>query len=85
MSNKLKHFEVSLYNRQVRELDEKNRDHPNFSRDWAHLHFLNYEGENEQDVIAQVHKKYPERKGFVIDRIVEMKEYEFVRPPGRRF
>ncbi len=85
MSEKRKKFEVSVYNQQVREMDKQNKEHPNFSREWARLNFLSYEGADEQEVIRKVHKKYPERKGFVIDKIVEMKEYEFVKPVGQRF
>ncbi len=85
MSNELKRYEVSLYNQQVRDMDKENKDHPNFAREWAHLHFLTYEGETENDVIQQVQKRHPERKGFVIDKIVEIKEYEFIKPVGRRF
>ncbi|MBL4612611.1 MAG: hypothetical protein JKY91_02605 [Emcibacter sp.] len=85
MSNNSKYFEVSIYNQQVRELDRQNKDHPNFTRDWAHLHFLSYEGESEEDVIQQVRKKHPERKGFIIDKIVELKEYDFIKPVGRKF
>ncbi len=84
MSDKLKHFEVSIYNEQVRELDKLNKEHPNFSRDWARLHFLSYEGHDENDVIQQVRKRHPERKGFVISKIVEIKEYEFIKPVGRK-
>ncbi|MCF8474320.1 MAG: hypothetical protein K9G26_06440 [Emcibacter sp.] len=84
MSDKLKNFEVSIYNEQVRELDKLNKEHPNFSRDWARLHFLSYEARDENDVIQQVRRRHPERKGFVIDKIVEIKEYEFIKPVGRK-
>jgi len=84
MTEKLKCFEVSIYNEQVRELDKQNKSHPNYNREWAHLHFLTYEAETESDVIDMVCKKHPERKGFVIDKISEIKEYEFIKPVGRR-
>jgi len=85
MTNKLKQFEVSIYNAQVREMVERNKSHPNFNNDWAHLHFLSYEAETESDVIEMVRKKHPERKGFVIDKITEIKEYEFIKPVGQKF
>jgi len=85
MSEKLKRFEVSLYNKQVRECDEQDKEHPNFNRTWANLNYLVYEGKNEQEIMDQVRKRHPERKGFVIDKIVEIKEYEFVKPVGQRF
>ncbi|MCF6214940.1 MAG: hypothetical protein L3J58_02080 [Emcibacter sp.] len=85
MAEKLKRFEVSIYNEQVRELDKQNKSHPNYNREWAHLHFLTYEAETESDVIDMVRKKHPERKGFIIDKISEVKEYEFIKPVGRRF
>ncbi len=85
MSNNHKRFEVSIYNQHVRELDEQNKNHPNYSSEWAHLHFLTFEGENEDDIIRQVRKKHPERKGFIIDKVVELKEFEFVKPVGQRF
>lgn len=85
MSNALKRFEVSIYNEQVREMDQNNKDHPNFAREWAHLHFLTYDGETEEDVIQQVQKRHPQRKGFVIDKIVEIKEYDFIKPVSKRF
>ena len=84
MAGKLKHFEVSLYNSQVRELVQKNKEHPNFNRDWANLHFLTYKAENKNEVIEQVRKRHPERKGFVIDKIVEVREYEFAKLAGQR-
>lgn len=33
----------------------------------------------------RIRKKHPERKGFIIDKIVEIKEYEFLKPVGQRF
>ncbi|WP_339865693.1 hypothetical protein [Paremcibacter congregatus] len=84
MDSGSKRFEVSLYNKDVRKMLEQNKDHPNFNRDWAHLQFFTYEGETENDILEQVRKKYPERKGFVIDKVMEIKEYEFVKPVGRR-
>ena len=85
MNGKLKHYEVSIYNKEVRELNDQNKSHPNYNSDWAHLQYLTFEGESEKDIILQARKKHPERKGFVIDKIVEIKEYEFVKPVGRRF
>lgn len=85
MSNGPKRFEVSLYNKDVRKFEEQNKVHPNFNSDWAHLQFFTYEGESERDILEQVRRKYPERKGFVIDKVVQIKEYEFIRPVGQRF
>ncbi len=84
MSNDLKRFEVSIYNKSVREYDEKNKVHPNFNNSWARLNFIVYEANNQDEVIQIVKRKHPERKGFVIDKIVEIKEYEFVKPVGYR-
>ncbi|NOZ42023.1 MAG: hypothetical protein GXP02_02485 [Alphaproteobacteria bacterium] len=80
-----RHFEVSIYNQQVRDTDKQNKEHPNFSRDWVNLHYFTYDGETEDDAVRQAHRKYPERKGFVVDRIIELKEYEFTKSPGQRF
>jgi len=85
MTDKLKRFEFSIYNEQVRELDKQNKHHPNFNREWAHLHFLTYEAETESEAIDMLRKKHPERKGFVIDKVTEIKEYEFIKPVGQRF
>ena len=84
MGNALKRFEVSVYNKFVREYDEQNKIHPNFNNSWARLNFLVFEANSQDEVIQLVRRKHPERKGFVIDKIVEVKEYEFIKPVGVR-
>ncbi|PCI33575.1 MAG: hypothetical protein COB54_04585 [Alphaproteobacteria bacterium] len=80
-----KRFEVSIFNQQVREMSKQNKDHPNFNSDWAHLQFFTFEGETEEEALQKIRLKYPERKGFIIDKIVEVLEYEFIKPVGRRY
>ncbi|WP_321391323.1 hypothetical protein [Emcibacter sp.] len=80
----LKRFEVSLYNQQVRDYERKGRVHPSFDTSWADLNFFTFECSTAEEALSQIEKKYPSRKGFVVSQIIEVKEFEFVRPTGVR-
>ncbi|WP_417318137.1 hypothetical protein [Emcibacter sp.] len=81
-SGSLKRFEVSVFNQEVRDCEKKGRVHPSFDASWADLNFFTYESDSKEDVIRQIERRYPPRKGFVISDIIEIKEFEFVKPRG---
>jgi hypothetical protein len=62
-------YEVAIYNADVRECVEAGDRHRDLSDDWADMHYIIVEADDEKTVRAQMEKKYPSERGFVIDSI----------------
>ena len=75
-------YEAAVYNQQVRDYEKDGRVHPSFDSSWADLNFFTIESTSKDEVVRLIEKKYPPRKGFVISDIIEVREFEFVRPAG---
>ncbi|MFC7050630.1 hypothetical protein [Emcibacter nanhaiensis] len=78
----IKRFEAAVFNQQVRDYERDGRVHPSFDSSWADLNFFTFECASKDEVVRLIEKKYPPRKGFVISDIIEIREFEFVRPAG---
>jgi len=62
-------FEVAIYNKEVRELVAEGSRHQNLTDEWAEIHYIDVEGSDKQDARRVILRRYPEKRGFVIDSI----------------
>ncbi|MBT7954693.1 MAG: hypothetical protein HN731_05855 [Rhodospirillaceae bacterium] len=62
-------FEVAIYNKEVRELVAEGSRHQNLTDEWAETHYIDVEGSDKQDARRIIQRRYPEKRGFVIDSI----------------
>ncbi len=62
-------FEITIYNKEVREKVEAGESDSRFSDKWADFQYINIEAANEEQARAQVEEIHPSVQGFVIDDI----------------
>ena len=71
-------YEVAIFNKEVSELVAKGDSHKLYDDEWAELHFIEINAEDEAHVRSQLLNRYPEKEGFVIDSVdmVEASKFE---------
>jgi len=62
-------YEVAIYNEEVRARVAEGRRHQNLTDDWAEIHYIDVEGSDKEDARKNILRRYPEKRGFVIDSI----------------
>ena len=62
-------FEITIYNKEVREKVEAGEHHSLFNDTWADFQYFVIGGNNEDQARARVEEMHPNDKGFVIDDI----------------
>ena len=62
-------FEITIYNKEVREKVEAGEHDSRFSDKWADFQYIEIAADNEEQVRAQVEEMHPGVQGFVIDDI----------------
>jgi hypothetical protein len=62
-------YEIGVYNEDVRERVAEGRHHRNLTDDWAEIHYIEVEGSDKEEARRNVQRRYPEKRGFVIDSI----------------
>ena len=68
-------FDVGIFNQEVRDYVAQNKAHKEFSNNWAEINYIPVEAKSEADVRAQMEKRYPKAKGFVVSSVKVQKEY----------
>ena len=63
-------FEVAVYNAEVRQKVADGERHKRFADDWAYLHYIEIEANNEEQARAKIEVMHPSVQGFVIDEIL---------------
>lgn len=71
----MKTFEVTIFNQAVRDCTQKGEAHSQFDDSWADTHYIEVKADSEERARRQVRDRHPERKGFVIRDVTEMKEF----------
>lgn len=71
----MKTYEITIYNKEVRDSLQNFQSHPNFDDGWSDQRFLQVEANNLQDARKIINRRYPERSGFVIVDILELPEF----------
>lgn len=66
----LKSYEVAIYNRDVRRLVADGQRHRDLSDAWAEVHYIEVRAHSEQEARAQVARRYPPGRGYVIEDVI---------------
>jgi len=70
-------YEVTIFNKEVREKVENGEHHEQFTDDWADFRYVDIHAENEDQARARMGDRYPSRNGFVIDSVMKVEESKF--------
>lgn len=62
-------FEVTIYNKEVREKVESGEHDNRFPDSWADFQYIEIDAANEEQCRARVEVMHPAVKGFVIDDV----------------
>ncbi len=65
-------FEVAIYNAEVRQKVEDGQRHSRFTDDWADMHYIEIEADNEELARAKIEVLHPSVQGFVCDEFLEV-------------
>lgn len=75
---KVKKFEVTIYNQDVRQKVQDGEHHKEFTDSWADFRYVDVCAENEEQVRSKMEERYPSSQGFVIDGILKQDGPRFV-------
>ena len=64
-------FEVAVYNADVRQKVADGKRHSRFTDDWADMHYIEIEADNEELARAKIEAMHPSVQGFVLDNIIK--------------
>ncbi len=62
-------FEITIYNKEVREKVEAGEHHNRFRDSWADFQYIEIDAPNEEQARVQIEVMHPGVQGFVIDDI----------------
>ncbi len=62
-------FEITIYNKEVREKVEAGEHDSRFPDTWADFQYIEIEADNEEQVRSRIEVMHPGVQGFVIDDI----------------
>ena len=62
-------FEITIYNKEVREKVKTGEHHSRFRDSWADFQYIEIDAPNEEQVRARVEEMHPSVQGFIIDDI----------------
>ncbi len=62
-------FEITVYNKEVREKVEAGGHHRDLTDDWADFQYIEIEADTEEKARARAEDRYPNTQGYVIDDI----------------
>lgn len=69
-------YEITIYNKEVRNYVQGNKKHPQYDSGWADQRFLMIEAEDADDARKIVNRRHPDHKGFVIVDITKTPDYQ---------
>lgn len=67
-------YEVTVFNKQVREKVENGEHHEHYTDDWAEFRYVEIRALNEDQARSQVNGRFSPENGFVIDSIIMLQE-----------
>jgi len=62
-------FEITIYNKEVREKVEADEHHSRFRDSWADFQYIEISATDEEDARARIEEMHPSVQGFVIDDV----------------
>lgn len=70
-------FEVTVYNKEVRDKVREGEHHSRFKDDWADFHYIEINADSEAQARTRAEARYPKSQGFVIDSIQKNPSLDF--------
>ena len=67
-------FEAAIYNTEVRQKVADDEHHSRFTDDWADMHYIEIEADNEEQARSKIEVIHPSVQGFVLDNIMKINE-----------
>ena len=64
-------FEIAIYNADVRDRVAEGKRHRDLANEWADVHYLNVEAEDEIVAAEKIARKYPKHRGYVIESVIK--------------
>lgn len=71
-----KKFEAAVYNQQVRDAVRRWEHHAFYLDEWADIHLVEVTAETLAEAREILERRHPKAKGFVIDSIIELPQFE---------
>ena len=68
-------IEVAVYNAEVRACVADQRRHRDLNDEWADIHYIEIEADSVEQARDKAQRRYPDRRGYVIEAITEINEY----------
>lgn len=62
-------FEITIYNKEVREKVENGEHHRQLSDEWADFQYIEIEADTQEQARARAEARYPTSQGYVIDDV----------------
>ncbi|PHS78833.1 MAG: hypothetical protein COB59_05075 [Rhodospirillaceae bacterium] len=62
-------YEITIYNKTVRELVHDGESHKRYTDDWADSHYIEFEANSEAEAVEKCGRKYPGHDGFIIEQV----------------
>ena len=62
-------YEIAVYNEEVRKLVREGKRHRRLRDDWADVHYIEIEADNEASARTKASTRYPSEQGYVIDYV----------------
>ena len=70
-------FEITVYNKEVRQKVAEGEHHSRYTDDWADFHYIDINAESEEHARTLAESRYPKSQGFVIDGIQKSPAHKF--------
>ncbi|MBL4801836.1 MAG: hypothetical protein JKY45_08060 [Emcibacter sp.] len=72
----MKNYEITIFNKHVREHAQDDKKHPQYDMGWADQRFLQVEARSSDEARKSILRRHPEHKGFVIVDVTEVTLFE---------
>jgi len=72
----MKIYEITIYNKEVREHVQKGLEHRQYDAGWADQRFLQVEAHDADEARTIINRRHPDHKGFVIVDVTEVPNYQ---------
>lgn len=69
-------FEIGVYNAKVRDAVEAGRHHTDLRDEWADIHYLEIEADDEAEVRMTAARRFPAEAGYILDSVTQLVEFE---------
>lgn len=72
----MKKYEITLYNKAVREAVADGKSHRQYDDGWADQRFIQIEAHDSREARNIIHRRHPAHKGFVVIDVTRIPDFE---------